>query len=241
MLRLLQDQSFERVGGNVSVRTDVRLIAATNAELSRKLECGEFRLDLFYRLRVVTIRVPPLRDRREDIPELASAFLFRFNAQLGRDFVGFHPAAMQLLQQHDWPGNVRELQSTLKEAMLRANGRLVMADDVAVVLAQFASARPAKAMREPVVEGAPERLDPVRMLEEMLARGESGVYRSVLDQVERYVLARVLQQTQGKQGVASDVLGINRTTLRNRLRDLGMSVSKVVVDESSIKRGYSSG
>jgi DNA-binding NtrC family response regulator len=232
MLRVLQEKSFERVGSNEQLRTNVRLIAATNADLSRKVDAGAFRTDLFYRLRVVTIRVPPLRDRREDIPELATVFLFHFNSQLETNFIGFHPEAMNLLQQHSWPGNVRELQSIVKETMLRASGRFVLADDVETVFGQFRSvSAPAQSLSTHGAGENPERLDVERMLDEMLARGENGVYRSVLDQVERMVLARVLQHTQGKQGVASDVLGINRTTLRNRLRDLGMSVSRVVVDE----------
>jgi DNA-binding NtrC family response regulator len=180
--------------------------------------------------------VPPLRDRREDIPELATTFLFRFNMQLETNFVGFHPDAMNMLQQHSWPGNVRELQSIVKETMLRASGRFVLPDDVAAVLSQSSSTvstatphHPAAAL--PSIPEASERLDVEKLLDELLSRGEHGIYRQVLDQVERMVLARVLQHTQGKQGVASDVLGINRTTLRNRLRDLGMSVSRVVIDE----------
>jgi two-component system nitrogen regulation response regulator GlnG len=231
MLRVLQDQAFERVGGNETVRTDVRLIAATNADLSHRVDSGAFRADLFYRLRVVTIRVPPLRDRREDIPELATTFLFRFNTQLGTGYVGFHSDALNLLQQYAWPGNVRELQSAVKEAMFRASGRLILPEDIAPALNRSPGAR--GAVPSPAAVGPPEpaRLDIEAMLEGMLARGETGVYHALLEQVERVVLNRVLQHTQGRQGQASEVLGINRTTLRNRLRDLGMSVSRVVVDE----------
>lgn len=239
MLRVLQDQAFERVGGNETIKTNVRLVAATNTNLSGRVDAGEFRMDLFYRLRVVTIRVPPLRDRKEDVPELATTFLFRFNAQLGTSFVGIHPDAMALLQQHSWPGNIRELQSAVKEAMFRGTGRLLLPGDVAPTLGTSGPAIPTLPPREtaPPVAPAPTpspdagRTDIEGMIDGMLSQGEPGVYYKVLEQVERLVLGKVLQRTQGRQGQASELLGINRTTLRNRLRELGMSVSRIVVDE----------
>lgn len=234
MLRVLQDQRFERLGGTETVHTDVRILAATNADLSRQVDAGLFRMDLFYRLRVVTIRVPPLRERREDIPELATDFLFRFNAQLGTSFVGFDPDAVALLQQHDWPGNVRELQSTIKEAMFRGSGRLLVAVDIAPILAGGPQRR-AEPTREPTPPPPPAAADHVNveaMIDELLTRGETGVYHAVLEQVERLMLTKVLLHTHGRQGQASELLGINRTTLRNRLRDLKMSVGRTVVEDT---------
>jgi two-component system nitrogen regulation response regulator GlnG len=234
MLRVLQDQRFERLGSADTVHTDVRLIAATNADLARKVDEGQFRVDLYYRLRVVTIRVPPLRERREDIPELASTFLFRFNAQLRTQLSGFHPDALALLVQHSWPGNVRELQSAVKEAMVRSAGRLVMPADLETVLRGGPGQGPVTAgpAPAPLSQQPQAELQSVEaMVADLLAQGETGIYHKVLEHVERLVLARVLESSGGRQVLASDLLGINRTTLRKRLRELGMSVGRVVVDE----------
>ena len=119
MLRVLQEQRFERLGGNETVQTDVRVLTATNQDLSRLLEEGRFRKDLFYRLNTVSIRVPALRERLDDVAELAHYFLFHFNRKLGLDLRGFAPRALELLQNHSWPGNVREPQNVIQWAMLR--------------------------------------------------------------------------------------------------------------------------
>src|SRR5262249_23722700 len=107
MLRVLQEQQFERLGSNETVRTQVRVLAATNKDLEQEVSSGTFRKDLFYRLKVVTVRVPALRERAGDVAELAHYFLFRFNAELGLDLRGFAPEALELLQAYPWPGNVR--------------------------------------------------------------------------------------------------------------------------------------
>src|SRR5207302_618760 len=124
ILRLLQEQSFERVGGNETVRTDVRLIAATHRDLTAESAEGKFRPDLYYRLGVFTIHLPPLRERGEDLPMLAQHYLHRFSRELGREVRELAPEALQRLQGHRWPGNIRELQSVLKQALLRASGRV---------------------------------------------------------------------------------------------------------------------
>src|SRR5262249_27744612 len=126
MLRLLQEQQFERVGGRETIRTQVRIIAATNQNLDKLIAEGRFRADLFYRLRGVTISVPPLRERPDDIAELAHHFLFVFNRELGLNIQGFDPETLACLRDYAWPGNVRELQGVLKEAMLRTTGAIVL-------------------------------------------------------------------------------------------------------------------
>jgi DNA-binding NtrC family response regulator len=118
MLRLLQEGTFERLGGSEPISTDVRIIAATNQNLDELIEQGKFRSDLYYRLRGVTIHLPPLSERREDIAELAHYFLFRFNKQLGTAVQSISSEAMELLERYDWPGNVRELQNVIREALI---------------------------------------------------------------------------------------------------------------------------
>src|SRR5262249_51731769 len=125
MLRLLQEQAFERVGGNEIIRTDVRLIAATHRDLKAWSEAGKFRADLYYRLGVFTIRLPPLRER-DDLPLLVRYYLRRFSKELGREVREVAPEALERLRGYAWPGNVRELQSVLKQALLRASGPVLL-------------------------------------------------------------------------------------------------------------------
>src|SRR5207253_1547967 len=122
ILRLLQEQTFERVGGNDTIQTDVRLIAATHRDLKAWSAEGKFRSDLYYRLNVFTIALPPLRERGDDLTPLVQQYLRRFNRELGREVSEIAPQALQQLRAYSWPGNIRELQSVLKQALLQATG-----------------------------------------------------------------------------------------------------------------------
>ncbi|HEX5271346.1 MAG TPA: sigma-54 dependent transcriptional regulator [Gemmataceae bacterium] len=221
MLRVLQEQRFERLGGNETVRTRVRVLAATNQDLAKLVEEGRFRKDLYYRLNAVTIRVPPLRDRPGDVAELAHYFLFRFDTAMGLDFRGFDPAALMLLERYDWPGNVRELRNTVQWAMLNGAGSLILPE----FLPEHFRAPPA-AGSAPAPGGELDRL-----IDDLLARGEKDVYARVTEFVERALFNRVLSHTHGHQAQAADILGINRTTLRHKLRALGLAVDKVVTED----------
>src|SRR6516162_9576601 len=126
MLRVLQEQRFERVGGTEVLQTQVRILAATNQDLEKLVADQRFRKDLYYRLKTVTIRVPPLRERLDDVSELAHYFLFRFDRELRMDLRGFALETLELLQSYNWPGNVRELQSMIKQGMLNASGHILL-------------------------------------------------------------------------------------------------------------------
>src|SRR5262249_28272130 len=126
MLRVLQEQTFERVGGNETVRTDVRIIAATNRDLKAWSDEGKFRPDLYYRLSVCTIQLPPLRERGDDLEVLVRHYVRRFGRELGREVSEVSPEALERLRGYSWPGNVRELQSVLKQALLRASGTVLL-------------------------------------------------------------------------------------------------------------------
>lgn len=126
LLRVLQEKEFERVGGKSTVKVDVRILAATNSNLRSEVAKGTFREDLYYRLNVVQICVPPLRERKEDIPLLAQHFIKEFNVSLGKEFAGVSPQAMNLLTRYDWPGNVRELKNAIEAAMLLGEGPFIM-------------------------------------------------------------------------------------------------------------------
>jgi two-component system nitrogen regulation response regulator GlnG len=224
MLRVLQDQRFERVGGNETRQADVRVLAATNRDLETEVAAGRYRKDLYYRLKGVTVRVPALRERPEDVAELAHYFLFRINRELGRDLRAIAPEALELLQAYPWPGNVRELQGVLKQAMLQASGPVLLVDFLPPELRQAAPVRPAGGELEALIE-------------EALREAPGHVYERVIAAVERVLLPRVLRQTHGHQARASELLGLNRATLRTRLRALGLAVDKVLVEEPEPEGG----
>jgi two-component system nitrogen regulation response regulator GlnG len=226
VLRVLQEQRFERVGGNEPVQTQVRILAATNQDLEKRVAAGEFRKDLYYRLKVVTVQLPALRDRLDDVAELAHYFLFRFDRELHLDIRAFAPETLDLLQTYAWPGNVRELQGVIKQAMLNATGHLLLPEFLSEEL------RRPRAAVEPT---APDTvgLDLQSKVDTLLQSGEREIYTKVLDYVERFLLGRVLQHTRGHQAQASDILGLNRATLRHKLRSLGMSIDKIVIGEGA--------
>jgi two-component system nitrogen regulation response regulator GlnG len=229
VLRLLQEQRFERVGANETIQTDVRVIAATNQNLSELVEEGRFRQDLYYRLNGFTIQLPPLRDRREDVPLLTDHFLRQFNRELNKNVRAVTPEARRLLDAHHWPGNVRELQSALKYAMVHATGEILTADCLPDNLRPGAPAAVTAS-----VPAAPVglSLDVVRLVRQFLEAGEPEIYRQISSAVDRVVLEEVLKHVRGNQLQAAELLGISRTTLRAKLRSLGLAVEKWLLPET---------
>ncbi|HVA50520.1 MAG TPA: sigma-54 dependent transcriptional regulator [Pirellulales bacterium] len=221
VLRLLQEQRFERVGANDTIQIDVRVIAATNKNLTDLVEQGRFRQDLFYRLNGFTLALPSLRDRREDIPLLIEHFLRLFNRELGKNVRSITADARRLLETHDWPGNVRELQSALKFALLHATGEVLTPDCLPEVC------RPAAAELAAPGAGA---LDVGRYTRQLLELNEPHIYRLVSAAVDHVVLDEVLRHVKGNQLQAAELLGISRTTLRAKLRTLGLAVEKWLAD-----------
>jgi two-component system, NtrC family, nitrogen regulation response regulator GlnG len=221
MLRVLQEQRFERLGGNETVQTHVRVLAATNHDLDKGVSDGTFRKDLYYRLKVVTICVPPLREHLDDVAELAHYFLFRFNRELGLDLRGLAPETLELLGNYSWPGNVRELQSAIKQAMLHASGHILAAEFLPEGLRGQAAAKAPAAAKE---------FDLYALTESLLKSGAKDVHNRAVEAMERVLLPQVLRFTQGHQTQASELLGISRNTLRQKLRHLGFAVDKVFTD-----------
>lgn len=231
MLRVLQEQQFQRVGGNQVLETEVRVLAATNQNLEKLVDEGRFRKDLYYRLNVVSIQVPPLRERGDDVVELAHYFLFRFNRELGRNLHGFTPEALDLLRGYSWPGNVRELQSAVKQAMLCTTGQIILAE----FCPEFIRKEPETAgfPIQPSVNDETYDVDLARFVERLLKAGDHNVYQKVLEYVERELFLRVLAYTGGHQTQASEVLGLNRATLRSKLRGLGLAIDKIVKESGT--------
>ncbi|HQU42054.1 MAG TPA: sigma-54 dependent transcriptional regulator [Pirellulales bacterium] len=224
VLRLLQEQRFERVGANDTIQTDVRVIAATNKNLTDLVEQGRFRQDLFYRLNGFTLTLPSLRERRDDIPLLIEHFLRLFNRELGKNVRSVTADARRLLETHDWPGNVRELQSALKFALLHATGEVLTPDCLPEVC------RPAAGESAAPGAAPPGALDVGRYTRQLLELNEPHIYRLVSAAVDRVVLDEVLRHVKGNQLQAAELLGISRTTLRAKLRTLGLAVEKWLAD-----------
>jgi two-component system nitrogen regulation response regulator GlnG len=220
VLRLLQEQRFERVGANETIQTDVRVIAATNKNLSELVEEGRFRQDLYYRLNGFTISLPALRERRDDLPLLVDHFLRVFNRELNKNVRSVTPEALQILLGYDWPGNVRELQSAIKFAMLHATGEVLTPDWLP------------EACRSAVGHGpsgvSTGMVDVANLTRQLLEGGQPDIYRLVSAAVDRTLLEEVLRHVKGNQLQAAELLGISRTTLRGKLRALGLAVEKAV-------------
>jgi DNA-binding NtrC family response regulator len=228
VLRLLQEQAFERVGGNETIRTDVRLIAATHHDLNQRVADGTFRLDLFYRLGVFTIHLPPLRERGDDLPLLALHYVRRFSRELGREVREIAPDTLERLRAYAWPGNIRELQSVLKQAVLRAHGYTLLTSFLPPFPSAATHATDAALPASPPTPAPSAAIDVEAFVHDKLAEGTKDLYAEVRNFVDRFVFTRVLEQTRGNFSAAAEILGISRQTMRLKLRALGITVSHSV-------------
>ncbi|HZD40225.1 MAG TPA: sigma-54 dependent transcriptional regulator [Terriglobales bacterium] len=195
LLRFLQEREFERVGGNQPIRVDVRIIAATNRDLNRAVQEGHFREDLYYRLNVVPLALPPLRERKEDIPALANYFLNRSALETKKAFTGITEEALQKLTAYEWPGNVRELANVIENAVVMGQGPKLTVHDL-----------PAK-----IGSTVPEILQ------------DGFSYHQAIDDYRRELIERTLAQTQGNRAEAAKMLGLQRTYLVRLIKALGVS------------------
>jgi two-component system nitrogen regulation response regulator GlnG len=224
----LQEQSFERLGGNETIRTDVRLIAATHRDLRTLSGQGTFRPDLYYRLGVFMIHLPPLRERGDDIALLVRHYLRRYRRELGREVREAAPETMERLQSHSWPGNIRELQNVLKQALLRASGTVLLPSFLPETL-DDAEGLSLSSRR------AGEELDLKGFIRGRLEPAASKLYSETHREVDRLLLTSVLEYTEGNQHRAARLLGIARQTLRLKLRDLGLHLKRSVeTDEDDV-------
>ncbi len=195
LLRVLQDGTYYRMGDTEQRHADVRLIAATNRPLPALVESGAFRMDLYYRLRIVEIVLPPLRDRRSDIPLLANCFLARHSARLGKPVKGISTRALGVLMRHDWPGNARELENTIQSMIILTETDLIDIDCLP----------PGLAAEQPVPGRAMEMIEP-----------------QSLEEIEAYFIAKTLRETQGNRATAAEILGIDKSTLWRKIKRYGL-------------------
>ncbi len=193
ILRVLQERKFERVGGESTVEVDVRIVAATNRDLRKEIEEGRFREDLYYRLNVVHIHIPPLKERRDDIPLLAMSFLREFSQENGKDLTGFDPKARQALYSYPWPGNVRELRNCIESAVVMASGSLLTVDDLPPGIGVSGDGQD---VRIPLGSSLPE--------------------------AERIIIRETLAAQGGNKSRTAEILGIGRKTLYQKIEEYGI-------------------
>ncbi len=220
LLRALQERSFERVGGHEPIRVDVRLLAATNRDLEAMMREGRFREDLFYRLNVVSVILPLLRERRGDIPLLAHHFLAKYAADLGERAIA--PETLDRLTGYDWPGNVRELENVVQRAMVMATTGVILPEHLPIPAVSAAASVSADATLNDAIEA--KLMECVRGLG---SRPEARLYALVVGLVEKPLLKAVLRETGGNQIKAAALLGINRNTLRKKLKEHGIDLDAV--------------
>jgi nitrogen regulation protein NR(I) len=218
LLRVLQDKTIQRLGGKEAIPVDVRVIAATHRDLEAAISEKQFREDLYYRLNVVVLTLPPLRNRREDIPELVRYFLGKHGPELGNSSPSIHPEAVEFLQAQSWPGNVRELENVMRKAVLAAQDYTINLDHVHAALKKSAAgvASPARAFGE--------------YIDEVLAAARrkeiADAHARVIETAERELFARAIQQAHGNQAKAARWLGITRITMRAKLIQFGLHPSQ---------------
>ena len=229
ILRLLQDQKFERVGGNETIQTDVRIIAATNHDLKAFSEQGKFRPDLYYRLSVFTIRLPPLRERGDDLPLLVNYYLRRFNRELGKEVREVAPETMERLQKCAWPGNIRQLQSVVKQALLHATG--------SVLIPAFLRSAEAATQTPPCAGSQDGWAAFTRFIHGRLESGSTDLNAEAQLELDRVLLPAVLEFTDANQFLAAKILGLSRQTLRQRLHTIGRNVVKSFDEQSTSSSG----
>jgi Nif-specific regulatory protein len=193
LLRVLQEREFERVGGARTIQVDVRLVAATNRDLESAIACNAFRKDLYYRLNVVSLAMPPLRDRREDIPLLARHFVAKHGKKANRRLAGLSPEALACLEAYDWPGNVRELENLIERAVVLGSTDLIIPEDL-----------PEAVLDTPAVSEAP-----------------GGYHQTVREEKKRAILA-ALSQSGGNYTDAAKLLGVHPNYLHRLVRNLGL-------------------
>jgi Nif-specific regulatory protein len=238
LLRVLQEREFERVGESRTIRVDVRVIAATNQSLEDEIEAGRFRDDLYYRLNVVPIPLPPLRERRDDIPVLAQFFLKRYGEQNRREVPELTPELRDALMNHDWPGNVRELENAVERLVVFSGGRAVSSE----MLTRFGRPRYTLRSARPRTEDVPGLIQMLVKVgvQSPLPAGKK-LYKHLVGGLERALIEHVMGLERGVQVKAAERLGINRNTLHKKLEEFLADGDVDEFDEDSVKPADASG
>jgi DNA-binding NtrC family response regulator len=221
VLRVLQEQEFERVGGNQSIKVDVRIIAATNKSLVNCIKDGNFRVDLFYRLKVVSVYLPPLRERKSDIPLLADYFLKKYTRLIGKGVDGISNDGIKILLKYPWPGNVRELENNIHTAVVMSKGGMLMPEHFPIYSENKEKLDiDFEKIKKDYHKLLSQILEPI--FPKILANSDGQIYDHLEEALERTVFDLSLKHCQGNQVKTSELLGVSRNTLRDRMKKFGL-------------------
>ncbi len=235
LLRVLQQGEYVPVGGASPIKANVRIVSATHRDLRESVRQGEFREDLFYRLNVVPLRLPALRERVEDIPELVNHFLQKSEGEgLPRRLMS--NGAMEALRKHNWPGNVRELENLIRRLIVMTADETISADSVIEILSEYSQGTAQKDTADANISGSLDQLMDRFMERYFQELGQelpsTGLYTRIIEQIEIPLLTHMLSAVNGNQVKAAEILGINRNTLRKKIKTLGLPVIKGVVESN---------
>jgi Nif-specific regulatory protein len=208
LLRVLQEGEVRPIGASVTRKVNVRVVAATNRNLEKEVAEGRFREDLYYRLKVFPLRVPALRERREDVPLLAAHFLERYTREFGREIAGFSQPALELLKAYDWPGNVRELENEVQRAVIQAEAETIIGPEL--LSSRLRQANSA-AEDSPITDGADDS-----------SQSPTGTLREIMDRFEKRILVQALAAHGNNKTSAAKTLGITREGLHKKLKGFGL-------------------
>ena len=212
ILRVLQEGEFERIGGNETVKVDVRVLTSTNRKLEELIKEGKFREDLYYRLKIMSITLPPLREHKEDIKELTEYFFHLYNRQLGTKVSHIDPSVFEKLVSYSWPGNVRELANTINRSLILCKGEVMTEREIVFDVEGEATSF---ANEEELENNLSKMLDP--LLTDIFRFWRKGPHSNLLEKIEKFLVQKALVETKGNQVQAAKLLGISRNTLRHRI------------------------
>jgi len=217
LLRVIQEREFYRLGGKAPITVDIRIISATNQDVDKLIADKRFREDLLYRLNGISVTLPPLRERKGDIPLLADYLLYKFHIELGGDRRKLSDKALEAMEHYKWPGNVRELENCLRRAILLSPGIVLTREDLNLPASRHKT--------ESIEEVISTRLTP--FIEKTGVKGKQELYDLIIPFMERPLIRLVLEKTRGNQVQAADALGINRNTLRKKIKKLRIKIGEI--------------
>ncbi|MBN2374018.1 sigma-54-dependent Fis family transcriptional regulator [bacterium] len=213
ILRVMEDKTFQKLGSTKTIKVDVRLITATNRNLERLINEGKFREDLYYRLNVVTMTIPPLRERKEDIRLLVSYFIMKYSKELNKNRISIAPDTLKILEGYDWPGNVRELENAVKKALLFCKGNIILPEHIII-------AEKIESKEGDLIKQYHRLLG--QIIKQRLTDQTTSLYKDIIEETEKTLIAETFKQTQCNQSQVSKILGISRPTLKERINKLGL-------------------
>jgi DNA-binding NtrC family response regulator len=225
LLRILQEREFERIGSNIPIKVDIRVIAATNRELAEEVEAGNFREDLYYRLNVIHIEMPPLRDRMEDIPQLVEHFLAKYRWKPDAIPTSISEEAVARLMEHDWPGNVRELENAIERAVVLSRGLTIMPEHLPLnETPVVAGGSRGRARKSAATSDGPDGAEAVAAESNGSngTNGTHGTFKSEVESLEKRLIAEALERNGGNRSKAAEELGIYRRLLYAKMREYGL-------------------